>query len=500
MVDVERPLRILAALVMIALVAGAAVVFVRAQELKSAPSPIVGPRIASPTFSPDAYRPMRRQATLSVGLRKSEPARVVILDRDDEEVAAPETRQRGRRIRASWDGRLPSGELAPDGPYRFAIELPAQDRTIRIPDPIILDATPPEVESDAKPGQRIAPGLEGSAGTYAFTLSADEPVKFRLDVRQIQPDGADRLIRRESGVQFQLRKELTWSADAGNLPLAKTGKPVGPGSYIVGWKAEDRGGNIVTAPAVVRPGELAPAEVVSVETVALTQALEPVTLLADVTLIQHRAGREFPGAVVARAKGAPGAVELPPSAAGLYTVAITGGGWTAWAPLAVPGGAPVLVMEPLYSLQAANPTDADASGFPDVPPDALALDRPLAPGQESALAALGHVAADARAATRRTVGAITDRRIEDAGVPRRTRVLIIANAPVWTPGLYAALRRFHARGGLIAILDATSLSRRAMRSGDAITIDGQAPADVAALDPIWTVSGTVTAFARPRGR
>ena len=496
--SVERLVRILAALLMVALVAGAAIVFVRAQELKSAPSPIVGPRIASPTFSPEAFRPRRRQATLTVGLRKAEPARVVVLDRDDREVAAADMRQRGRRIRASWNGLLANGTQAPDGAYRFAIRLPAQERTIRIPDAIILDATPPTVESDAKPGQRISPGLDGGAGTYSFTLSADEPVRFRLDVRRIQPNGADRLIRRETGVSFQLRKELHWSADAGNLPLAKTGRFVGPGSYIVGWKAEDRGGNLIAAPAVVEAGELSPAEVVGVETVALTQALEPVTLLADVTLIQHRAGRMFPGDVVARAQGAPGAVELPPSEAGLYNVEITGGRWSAWAPLAVPGGAPVLVMEPLYSWQAANPTDADRSGFPDVPPQPLTLDRPLAAGQETALAALGHVVAEARTATRRTVGAITDRQIESSGVPRRTKVLIIARAPVWTPGLYSALRRFHARGGTIAILDAQSLSRKAQRSGDAITIDGQTPADVAALAPIWTISGTAAAFQRPR--
>ena len=177
---------------------------------------------------------------------------------------------------------------------------------------------------------------------------------------------------------------------------------------------------------------------------------------------------------------------------------ITGADWTAWAPQAVPGGAPVLVLEPLYTWQAANPTDADLSGFPDVPPDPLTLDRPLAPGQETDLAALGHVVAEARAATGRTVGAITDRAIEDRGVPRDTRVLIIARAPVWTPGLYDALRRFRARGGTIAILDALSLSREARRSGNAITIVGQATADVQALDPIWTISGTATAFARTR--
>ena len=115
------------------------------------------------------------------------------------------------------------------------------------------------------------------------------------------------------------------------------------------------------------------------------------------------------------------------------------------------------------------------------------------------LAALGRVSADARAATRRKVGAITDMAIEEGGVPARTKVLIIGNAPVWTESLYTAIKRFQARGGTIVVLDAVSMTRKAIRTGEAITIIGQEHADVQALDPIWTVSGAATVFAR-RGR
>jgi hypothetical protein len=346
------------------------------------------------------------------------------------------------------------------------------------------------------PGQHIAPGLKGAAGSYGFTLGANEPVQFRLLVNQIQPTGAARLVRREALPSFQLRKAMHWSADAGNLPLDKVGQFVGPGSYIVGWSAQDRGGNVVSAPTVVKPNQLEPAQVVGVETVALTPSLKPITLLADVTLIRMQPGRGFPGAVVARAKGAPGAVKLPAAPAGFYAIEIKGGGWHAWAPNAIPGGAPVLVMEPLYSWQAANPTDANLSGFPDVPPAPLTLDRPLPAGSEDNLAALGRISAEARGATHRTVGAITDMAIEDRGIPARTKVLIISNAPVWTTPLYAAIKSFQARGGTVVVLDAISMTRKAVRSGDAITIVGQRHADVQALQPIWTVSGSGAAFAR----
>jgi hypothetical protein len=46
------------------------------------------------------------------------------------------------------------------------------------------------------------------------------------------------------------------------------------------------------------------------------------------------------------------------------------------------------------------------------------------------------------------------------------------------------------------VLDAISLSRKASRSGGAIAIDGPKSADVGALDPIWTISGALTAFPR----
>lgn len=482
---------------MLALVAGAAIVFVRAQVLKSAPSPIIAPTITSATFSPNAYRPQRRHATLTVGLRKPDVATVLIFDANDQTIATVPIVQKGKKLRASWGGKLASGKLAPDGPYRFAISLKRQERIIRIPDPIILDATPPVVNSTAKPGQRISPGLDGAAGTYAFTLSADEPVRFRLDVRQIAPSGVARLLRRETALKWTQHKEMHWSADLGNLPLDKVGEFVQPGSYIVGWHAEDRGGNLVSAPEVVKPDELAPAQVVGVETVALTPTLQPVTLLADITLVRYHPGSRFPGEVVARAKGAPGTATLPPATPGFYAVQIAGGGWQAWAPEARSGRATVLVMEPLYSWQAANTSDANLSGFPDVPPAPLALDRAFTPGIQTKIATLGRTVAATRRSGVRTVGAITDQAIEARGLPRSSRVLIISDAPVWTPGLLARLRTFVARGGQVVILDVVSLTRKATLSGNALTMIGQEPANIAVLQPLSSLAALQLARAKP---
>src|SRR5262249_52237311 len=84
---------------------------------------------------------------------------------------------------------------------------------------------------------------------------------------------------------------------------------------------------------------------------------------------------------------------------------------------------------PTYAWQTANPYDADADGFPDVPPAALDLSRPL----PDAVASADHLIASAARALRHhaAYGAITDQRLE-SGVPAGTRLLVIADMRVWT--------------------------------------------------------------------
>jgi hypothetical protein len=87
-----------------------------------------------------------------------------------------------------------------------------------------------------------------------------------------------------------------------------------------------------------------------------------------------------------------------------------------------------------------------------------------------------------------TVGAITDQSIEARGLPRSARVLIITDAPIWTPGLLERLRAFVARGGRVVILDSVSLTRKATLSGNALTLVGREAANTAALNPSSTLS------------
>jgi len=468
---VLRLVRILGAVLLGGLLIGSGGAFVWAQVKKNEPSPIVGPRFLGPrVFSPVAFKPARREVALRFGLRRPDEVRVVIQDLSGTIVAEAPTLREERNFVARWDGMQANGERAPDGRYRFAIELQDAKRVILLPDAVVLDATPPVLTSNARSGQRIAPGLEGSAGEYAFVVRASEPVKLQLDVRQVRPDGTARQIRLERAMQFQRTSREVWRADRGYLPADAVGRPAGRGSYIVGWNATDRAGNRVVAPETVAPGQLAPAQVVAVETIALTPDLTPRTLAADVRLQRHAPGGVFPGPAIARADGAPGDVRLPAAEAGLFAVQAVAQDWTAWAPEAVPGRSRVLLLAPLYSWQATNPTDGDGDGFPDVPPQPLGLERPFDDRIVEPLSRLARTRETTQRQLRVGLGSITDRSIEDDGVPANTQLLVIARAPVWTPGLMRELRRFSQRGGRVLILDERSLRRSAERTADAIVL------------------------------
>jgi hypothetical protein len=95
------------------------------------------------------------------------------------------------------------------------------------------------------------------------------------------------------------------------------------------------------------------------------------------------------------------------------------------------------------------------------------------------------------------VGAITDQSIEARGLPRSARVLIIADAPIWTPGLLERLRTFAARGGSVVILDSTSLTRKATLSGNALTLVAREAANTSALNPSSSLSDLQSILANP---
>ncbi len=125
-------------------------------------------------------------------------------------------------------------------------------------------------------------------------------------------------------------------------------------------------------------------------------------------------------------------------------------------------------MLPTYSWQFDNPYDEASDGFPDIAPAAQGLDRPLGDGARIGLEELLRLAGPAMAAAGRS-GAITDRRIEEEGIPKATRLLLVPGMRVWSPGLRGRLRTFIAGGGRVSLI-ASPLDRRALRDGDAMTV------------------------------
>jgi hypothetical protein len=140
------------------LIAAAGAAFLRAEQLKLQRSPIASPSIqkhfsATCTAGTRHCKPSHR-ATLSFRLRKPATIALAIVDSGGHvvrQLAGPVARPVGD-VRTSWDGRTASGQLAPDGEYRLRVELRSLGRTITIPDPLVLDDTPPVITVESAAG------------------------------------------------------------------------------------------------------------------------------------------------------------------------------------------------------------------------------------------------------------------------------------------------------------------------------------------------------------
>jgi hypothetical protein len=151
------------------LIAASAVAFLRAEHLKLERSPVAKPVIEkffSATCMPGTRHcnPSHR-AALAFTIRRPATVALAIVDSDGHVVrtlSGPVAHPKGA-IRTSWDGRTASGELAPDGNYHLRVNLRSLDRTITIPNPVVVDNTPPVIT------------MRSPAG--------DTPVRYRVSER-----------------------------------------------------------------------------------------------------------------------------------------------------------------------------------------------------------------------------------------------------------------------------------------------------------------------------
>ncbi|MDX6377848.1 MAG: hypothetical protein QOE98_2151 [Gaiellaceae bacterium] len=463
-----RVQRIVGVLLVLGLLVGSGAAFAVAQSLKSEP-----PRVVSADFTrAKAFSPGcdcdAAIARFSLSLSRSADLSVRVTRRGLlVRTLLPETNRRGV-VALTWDGRDESGTQVPDRTYQVQVRF-ARGRWRAAPNAQIrVDTTPPLVTASLPADRTIAFGAAGDDGLYRYTVTSREAASAWPAVFQVSADGTvDEVWRPAEPVALAAGKatELSWPA-ANRTP----DRPADDGTYLVGYEVRDAAGNIVRSPAAFKPGETGTAAVVRVSGLEITPQRRVRTFDEQVRVAQQQLTDGLPGVQISSRTGPPaGVVPRSPRRAGLYGLRVSGSRTTTWGWQPVAGKAVTLVVLPTYTWQLANPYDADGDGFPDVAPNPLALDRPLGDGARVGLEELLRLAGPAMAAAGRS-GAITDERVEEEGIPKAARLLLVPGMHVWSPGLRDRLRTFVARGGRVALIS-SPLDRRALRDGNAIAVE-----------------------------
>lgn len=463
-----RVQRIVGVVLVLGLLVGSGVAFAVAQSLKSDP-----PRVVSADFTrAKAFSPgcdcaaaiarfslsLSRAADLSVRVtRHGQLVRTLL----------QETRRRGV-VALTWDGRDKSGAQVPDRSYQVQVRF-ARGRWRAAPNAVIrVDTKPPAVTAAMPADRTIAFGAAGDDGVYRYTVTSREAGSAWPTVFQVSADGTvDEVWRPAEPVALAAGKatELSWPA-ANRTP----DRSADDGTYLVGYEVQDAAGNIVRSPGAFKPGETGTAAAVRVRGLEITPQRRVLTYDAQVRVTQQQLTDSLPGVQVGARTGPPArAVPRAQRRAGLYGLRVSGSRTTTWGWQPVVARAVTLVVLPTYTWQLANPYDANGDGFPDVAPNPQALDRPLGDGARVGLEELLRLAGPAMAAAGRS-GAITDQRIEEEGIPKAAKLLLVPGMRVWSPGLRDRLRTFVKRGGRVALIS-SPLDRRALRDGKAITVE-----------------------------
>jgi FlgD Ig-like domain len=134
--------RVLPIVVVLALLGCTAAAFAVTEGLKLEHSPISNTHVGK-VVAPDSAA----NATVPIGFRLRKPDRVnvEIVNGNGEVVRtlARSRREPSGNLQFTWNGRADNGEVVPDGVYRPRVHLANAHKTIVLPNPIRMDATPP---------------------------------------------------------------------------------------------------------------------------------------------------------------------------------------------------------------------------------------------------------------------------------------------------------------------------------------------------------------------
>lgn len=210
----------------LALLAGSAVAFAVTERLKLVPSPIVAPEV-SEAFSPTCECETAR-ATVAFRLLDSDKVSVAVIDDDANvvRVLAGGERHDAGPVRFAWDGRDESGALAPEGTYRFRVDLEEERRKIVLHEDTRLDVTPPVLSASAVVPTTFSPDGDRRADKVRLSYRVSDRATVVGFV-----DGRRTLVGRPA-----TEGKLEWYGK-------RDGEPLRPGLYAVTLVAFDNAGN-----------------------------------------------------------------------------------------------------------------------------------------------------------------------------------------------------------------------------------------------------------------
>jgi hypothetical protein len=219
--------RLLATVLVLALLAATAVAFAVTEGLKLERTPIFGTQVDK-EFSP-ACGCEKQEASIDFKLRKRERLTVWV-EHDGDRVATivPGKTYPVGPVELAFDGFTDSGRLLPDGTYIPVVHLGRSHRTIRLPNPIRLDSTPPVVTVRHPQHAVISPDRDGRKDRFRVEYKLNERAHgiLYVDGRRVQFTRG----QKEEG-------ELEWNGRF-------DGRSVRPRNYLLSIAAQDTAENV----------------------------------------------------------------------------------------------------------------------------------------------------------------------------------------------------------------------------------------------------------------
>ena len=220
-------MRLLAILLVVGLLVGAAAAFAVTERLKLQRSPIYATKVDK-LVAPDC-RCARKHALVGFRLRKPDRVSVAIVNGDDEVVREllPARPLSAGWHAFFWNGRSDGRAIVPDGTYKPRVHLSAAHRTILLPNPILVDTTAPRIIVTHVNLHVISPDRDFKHDYLLVRYRATE------DVRALMYANGRLVVKLK---RYLPTGDATW-------PKTFRGR-LRQGRYRIVLRAEDRAGNI----------------------------------------------------------------------------------------------------------------------------------------------------------------------------------------------------------------------------------------------------------------